>query len=116
MLLAYAAAIPPRLRFASQPNPQTRDFTGAVTLLEFNRRSGEDEMLEDTLIWLGYCAFHLGNYEKAIDAYQVREGPLRFVRRCSCHAQLVAILQTEPSYDGRVFSGDVFLGKATQTC
>lgn len=24
-------------------------------------------------MWLGYCAFHLGNYEKAIDAYQVRE-------------------------------------------
>ncbi|CAM9313332.1 unnamed protein product, partial [Sphacelaria rigidula] len=49
---------------------KARDFTGAVTLLEFNRRSGEEDSLEDTLMWLGYCAFHLGNYEKAIDAYQ----------------------------------------------
>eukprot|EP00904_Undaria_pinnatifida_P010932 jgi/Undpi1/696/HiC_scaffold_10.g04160.m1 len=47
-----------------------RDFTGAVTLLEFNRRSAEDETLEDTLMWLGYCSFHLGNYQKAIDAYK----------------------------------------------
>ena len=51
---------------------QLRDFTGAVTLLEFNRRSAEDETLEDTLMWLGYCSFHLGNYQKAIDAYKVR--------------------------------------------
>lgn len=51
---------------------QSRDFTGAVTLLEFNRRSGEDDTLEDTLMWLGYCAFHLGNYQRAIEAYQVR--------------------------------------------
>lgn len=49
---------------------QARDFTGAVTLLEFNRRSEEDK-LEETLLWLGYCAFHLGNYERAIDAYKV---------------------------------------------
>lgn len=55
--------------------PQLRDFTGAVTLLEFNRRSAEDETLEDTLMWLGYCSFHLGNYQRAIDAYKVRGFP-----------------------------------------
>ncbi|CAM9480848.1 unnamed protein product, partial [Hapterophycus canaliculatus] len=47
-----------------------RDFTGAVTLLEFNRRSGEEDTLAETLMWLGYCSFHLGNYQRAIDAYQ----------------------------------------------
>lgn len=51
---------------------QSRDFTGAVALLEFNRRSGEDDTLEDTLMWLGYCSFHLGNYQRAIDVYQVQ--------------------------------------------
>lgn len=50
---------------------KARDFTGGMTLLEFNRRSGEDEALEETLLWLGYCTFHLGNYERAIDTYQV---------------------------------------------
>lgn len=53
------------------PGTQVRDFTGAVTLLEFNRRSGEDEVLEDTLMWLGYCTFHLGSYQRAIDVYKV---------------------------------------------
>lgn len=52
---------------------QSRDFTGAVALLEFNRRSGEDDTLEDTLMWLGYCSFHLGNYQRAIDAYKVQQ-------------------------------------------
>lgn len=60
---------------------QARDFTGAVTLLEFNRRSGEEDNLEDTLIWLGYCAFHLGNYQRAIDAYHV--STIYLPHRCS---------------------------------
>jgi intraflagellar transport protein 56 len=48
---------------------RNRDFTGALTLLEFNRR-GEDDSKLQTLMWIGYCAFHLGNYQKAIDTYQ----------------------------------------------
>ncbi|CAM9128474.1 unnamed protein product [Pylaiella littoralis] len=52
---------------------KSRDFTGAVTLLEFNRRSGEDDTLENTLMWLGYCSFHLGNYQRAIEVYQELE-------------------------------------------
>lgn len=43
------------------------DFTGAVTLLEFQRRSGEGD--EKTLEWLAYSAFHNGDYSKAIEAY-----------------------------------------------
>lgn len=46
-----------------------RDFTGALALLEFKRRNGgDDEETEDevqTLMWIGYCAFHLGRYERA---------------------------------------------------
>ncbi|CAM9246238.1 unnamed protein product [Ascophyllum nodosum] len=66
---------------------KARDFTGAVTLLEFNRRSGEDDALEDTLMWLGYCAFHVGNYQRAIDAYHELEsigGPKEVTLYLAC--------------------------------
>lgn len=44
------------------------DYTGAVALLEFNKRAGE--ATDTTLPWLGYSAFHLGDYKKAQDAYE----------------------------------------------
>jgi len=50
-----------------------RDFTGALALLEFQRRNGdnidseEDEI--ELLMWIGYCAFHLGKYERAQEVY-----------------------------------------------
>lgn len=44
-----------------------RDYTGAITLLEFQRHTGEVTPL--TLPWLGYAAFHLGDYKKALDVY-----------------------------------------------
>jgi len=44
-----------------------RDYTGAITLLEFQRQTGEANAL--TLPWLGYAAFHLGDYKKALDVY-----------------------------------------------
>ncbi len=46
------------------------DFTGAVALLEFERRAGLETPM--TLPWLGYAAFHLGDYSKALKAYQAR--------------------------------------------
>jgi len=48
----------------------TRDFTGAVALLEFHK--AHDTPIEGypVLPWLGYCAFHLGNYTRALEAYQ----------------------------------------------
>eukprot|EP00519_Triparma_laevis_P002247 CAMPEP_0182499744 /NCGR_PEP_ID=MMETSP1321-20130603/7927_1 /TAXON_ID=91990 /ORGANISM="Bolidomonas sp., Strain RCC1657" /LENGTH=556 /DNA_ID=CAMNT_0024703985 /DNA_START=70 /DNA_END=1736 /DNA_ORIENTATION=- len=50
-----------------------RDFTGALALLEFKRRNGgDDEETEgevQTLMWIGYCAFHLGKYERAQEVY-----------------------------------------------
>ena len=46
---------------------KNRDYTGAIALLEFQRNSGEGD--GDTLLWLGYCAFHLGEFRKALEAY-----------------------------------------------
>ncbi|XP_040596796.1 intraflagellar transport protein 56-like isoform X1 [Mesocricetus auratus] len=46
-----------------------RDFTSAITLLEkFKRHVGEQE--EDTNLWIGYCAFHLGDYKRALEEYE----------------------------------------------
>ncbi|KAM9325585.1 intraflagellar transport protein 56 isoform 2-T2 [Gastrophryne carolinensis] len=45
-----------------------RDFTGAITLLEFKRQFGESE--EDTELWIGYCAFHLGDYKKSLEVFK----------------------------------------------
>lgn len=46
---------------------QNRDYTGAVILLEFQKQT--KEVGSKTLEWLGYAAFHLGDYKKALDAY-----------------------------------------------
>jgi intraflagellar transport protein 56 len=45
-----------------------RDYTGAVALLEFMKHSDDAE--KDTLAWIGYCAFHMGDYKKALEAYE----------------------------------------------
>ena len=37
-----------------------RDYTGALAVLEFERRSGEESKLQELLMWIGYCAFHVG--------------------------------------------------------
>ncbi|XP_069087334.1 intraflagellar transport protein 56 isoform X2 [Pleurodeles waltl] len=44
-----------------------RDFTGAITLLEFQRQAGEGD--EDSDLWIGYCAFHLGDYKRALEEF-----------------------------------------------
>lgn len=46
-----------------------RDYTGALTLLEF-RLKCQDGDVKDLLLWIGYCAFHLGNYRRAEEAYR----------------------------------------------
>merc|ERR1719450_877747 len=46
-----------------------RDYTGASALLEFNRKAGDENEIE-SLLWIGYCAFHLANYQRAVEAYQ----------------------------------------------
>uniref|UniRef100_A0A669EZC7 Intraflagellar transport protein 56 n=1 Tax=Oreochromis niloticus TaxID=8128 RepID=A0A669EZC7_ORENI len=47
---------------------QQRDYLGALTLLEFQKNIGERE--EDADLWIGYCAFHLGDYKKAMEEYK----------------------------------------------
>ena len=37
-----------------------RDFTGALTLLEFKLKC-QDGSTKELLLWIGYCAFHFGN-------------------------------------------------------
>ncbi|KDO22071.1 hypothetical protein SPRG_12058 [Saprolegnia parasitica CBS 223.65] len=55
-----------------------RDFTGGATILEFNVKS-DDTKPEDKrmhLLWLAYCYFHLGQYQRALDTYEeVRDPP-----------------------------------------
>ncbi|XP_051899211.1 LOW QUALITY PROTEIN: intraflagellar transport protein 56 [Pristis pectinata] len=45
-----------------------RDYSGALTLLEFKRHLGEKE--DDIDMWMGYCAFHLGDYRRAMEEYE----------------------------------------------
>ncbi|KAK3853741.1 hypothetical protein Pcinc_039733 [Petrolisthes cinctipes] len=45
-----------------------RDFTGAITLLEFERNSGNSN--EQTDQWIGYCAFHLGDYKRSLGEFE----------------------------------------------
>uniref|UniRef100_A0A672HDF1 Intraflagellar transport protein 56 n=1 Tax=Salarias fasciatus TaxID=181472 RepID=A0A672HDF1_SALFA len=47
---------------------QLRDYLGALTLLEFQRSIGEKEEHAD--LWIGYCAFHLGDYKRAMEEYK----------------------------------------------
>ncbi|KAJ8983941.1 hypothetical protein NQ317_008643 [Molorchus minor] len=42
-----------------------RDYTGAITLLEFKPDQGHN--IES---WIAYCAFHRGDYKKALHLYQ----------------------------------------------
>ncbi|ELT97163.1 hypothetical protein CAPTEDRAFT_153891 [Capitella teleta] len=61
-----------------------RDFTGAMTLLEFNRNSGTSN--EETDMWLAYCAFHLSEYKKAMEEYE------RLTQRDGCHPEVYTFL------------------------
>ncbi len=47
---------------------EKRDYTGAIALLEFDRRVNAED--ENTLKWLGYSCAHLGNYRKALEVYE----------------------------------------------
>ncbi|XP_033364702.1 intraflagellar transport protein 56 [Bombus vosnesenskii] len=46
---------------------EKRDYTGALTLLEFNNTS---ETTVNSELWMGYCAFHLGDYKRASKIYE----------------------------------------------
>ncbi|ETK95996.1 hypothetical protein F442_01144 [Phytophthora nicotianae P10297] len=74
-----------------------RDFTGASAILEFNLKSDDAaavtgpakaEEKRKTLLWLAYTSFHLGNYQRALDAYEqlrdVDDTPEIFLYRACC--------------------------------
>ncbi|KAF7286814.1 hypothetical protein GWI33_003871 [Rhynchophorus ferrugineus] len=44
-----------------------RDYTGAITLLEFKRYSDQDH---NANLWMGYCYFHRGDYKNALQVYK----------------------------------------------
>lgn len=46
-----------------------RDYTGALTLLEFNETATPANN-KDRRLWIAYCSFHLGDYRKAADIYE----------------------------------------------
>eukprot|EP01060_Flectonema_neradi_P012302 TRINITY_DN19169_c0_g2_i1.p1 TRINITY_DN19169_c0_g2~~TRINITY_DN19169_c0_g2_i1.p1 ORF type:complete len:561 (+),score=85.70 TRINITY_DN19169_c0_g2_i1:80-1762(+) len=48
----------------------SRDFTGAVALLEFHKQQGMTIEGYQVNPWLAYCAFHLGDYNKALEVYK----------------------------------------------
>ena len=45
-----------------------RDYIGALVLLNFD--ANESEEPEKSQVWKGYCAFHLGDFEKAKAIYE----------------------------------------------
>lgn len=52
-----------------------RDFTGAITLLEFNAAAASQQNQnqppdQDAQAWLAYAAFHLSDHKKAMETYQ----------------------------------------------
>ncbi|XP_075238773.1 intraflagellar transport protein 56-like [Convolutriloba macropyga] len=47
---------------------QKRDFTGALTLVEFQQNPEKAD--PETLEWIGYISFHLGDYVKAYKIYK----------------------------------------------
>ncbi|ESO84728.1 hypothetical protein LOTGIDRAFT_221830 [Lottia gigantea] len=61
-----------------------RDYTGAITLLEFNRASGKGN--EETDLWIAYCAFHLGDYKRAMEEYE------RLTKRGNCQPDVWTFL------------------------
>lgn len=46
---------------------EKRDYIGALTLLEFENSTGSSL---ETDLWMGYCAFHLGDYKRAATIYE----------------------------------------------
>ncbi|XP_013142997.1 PREDICTED: intraflagellar transport protein 56, partial [Papilio polytes] len=44
-----------------------RDYVGAITLLEFHKYEGREDVWLD--VWSAWCWFHLGDYRRALDLY-----------------------------------------------
>lgn len=65
-----------------------RDFTGAITLLEFERHSSEDKKknTDEQDLWIAYCAFHLGDYKRAAEEYE------KLTKKKNCNPDIFVFL------------------------
>jgi intraflagellar transport protein 56 len=60
---------------------QKRDYMGAISLLEHERKSAtENDQQMNLSIWLAYCYFHAADYRKS----------------CTCYEQLIGNKQCPP--------------------
>lgn len=59
------AGIPQLHEFVEQ-----RDYRGALALLTFKQRTGEHDVDGGLHMWIGYVAFHAGDYARAVAAYE----------------------------------------------
>ena len=57
-----------------------RDYMGALSLLEFQRNSGQGN--QETNLWIGYCAFHVGDYKRALMEYEALDSNDKVVSIC----------------------------------
>uniref|UniRef100_F7AIU3 Intraflagellar transport protein 56 n=1 Tax=Ciona intestinalis TaxID=7719 RepID=F7AIU3_CIOIN len=56
-----------------------RDYVGAITLLEFQRRCGK--VVPHLNMWIAYCWFHLADYKKAYAIYK------KMIEKTDCDPQ-----------------------------
>lgn len=81
-----------------------RDYTGAITLLEFTRASGKGN--EEVDMWIAYCAFHLGDYKRAMEEYE------RLTKQDGCHPDVWLFLGCCMFYLGLYQEADKMTQKA----
>jgi intraflagellar transport protein 56 len=53
-----------------QRSVESRDYTGAVTYIEFVRDELKQPYTKEIGLWHGYCLFHSGRYSEAITLYE----------------------------------------------
>lgn len=84
-----------------------RDYTGAITLLEFDRHSGKGG--EETDLWIAYCAFHLGDYKRAMEEYE------KMLERDSCNPDVWVYLACAQFFLGMYPEADVSAQKSPKS-
>lgn len=81
---------------------ENRDFTGAITLLEFNRHAGN--VSETTDEWIAYCSFHLGDYKKALEEYKhvsIKNSSPDIMCSIACCCFMLGMYQEADEYAGK---------------
>lgn len=75
------------------------DYVGAITLLDFERKSREER--PHLLMWLAYSYFHNGDYKKAIDTYdealKKENDPQIHAYKACCYYALTQYSEAEDS-------------------